>query len=71
MAENKITFTECKLVIEERTPQLNAFGNKTGDFFPFNDSVYKIDCETIDEKFFWMYIRYGKAKPYSNEVLKM
>lgn len=71
MAENEITFTECELVMKDQTPQLNVFGNKTGDFFPFNDLVYEIDCEIIDEKFFWMYIRIWEAKPYSNKVLNV
>ena len=74
MAEDKIKFTECELVINEsEIPQLNIFENKMEDFF-FDEASsvsYIANCEIINEKFFWIYIRYGKAKPYSNEVLNI
>lgn len=70
MAENKITFTECELVVNEtKIPQLNIFENKSEDCYDVDNVSYIVNCEIIDEQFFWIYIRYGKAKPYSKEVL--
>ncbi|WP_334095615.1 hypothetical protein [Helicobacter typhlonius] len=70
MAENKITFTECELVVNEsQIPQLNIFNNKQRDIYDVDGISYIVDCEIVDEKFFWIYARYGKAKPYANEVL--
>lgn len=70
MAENKITFTECELVVNEtEIPQLNIFENKLEDCYDIDNVSYIVNCEIINEQFFWIYIRYGKAKPYSKEVL--
>ena len=70
MADNKITFTECELVINEtEIPKLNIFENKLEDCYDVDNLSYIVNCEIIDEQFFWMHIRYGKAKPYSDEVL--
>ncbi|EAK0297746.1 hypothetical protein XJ97_01545 [Campylobacter upsaliensis] len=69
MAESKIIFTECELVVNDEIPQLDIFENKLEDCYDIDNVSYIVNCEIIDEKFFWIYIQYGKAKPYTNEVL--
>lgn len=68
--ENSIAFTECRLIIDKNEiPQLNLFGNKEEDIYEFDNISYIVNCKIINEKFFWIYVRYGKAKPHSDEVL--
>lgn len=70
MAEKEITFTEFELVVNNtQIPQLGVFNNKGKDIYNSDEVSYIVDCEIIDEKFFWIYMKYGKAKPYANEVL--
>lgn len=68
--DNELTFTECRLVVNEsKIAQLNIFENKKEDIYEFDNVSYIVNCEIIDNKFFWIYVRYGKAKPHSDEVL--
>lgn len=72
MSESKMIFTEYELVIDEnRMPQINIFKNIHDDDYEFNGTLYKINCEIIDNKYFWLYARSGKAKPYSSEVINI
>ncbi|WP_299328586.1 hypothetical protein [uncultured Helicobacter sp.] len=72
MAE-KITFAEFKLTVNEKTQiaQLDLFENKQEDYYELDDVSYIVNCEIIDRQYFWIYVRYGKAKPYSDEILNV
>lgn len=67
----KITLTECELVVDDISmPQINTFQNKH-DIYELDGIAYDIVCEVIDEKLLWIYAKYGKAKPYDNQILNI
>ncbi len=70
MSEISLTFTECELIVNQnRHPELNDFNNIQNYIYDIDDKYCIINCEIIQNNFFWIYIKYGKAKPYSNEVI--
>lgn len=72
MSGTSLTFTECQLVINQnRCPKLSDFENKKEQKYEAENKVYIVNCEILQDNFFWIYIRYGKAKPYSNEVINI
>lgn len=63
-------FSENLLVVDEREiSNLDIFSDKSEDQYDFKETTYVINCEIIDNSVFWLYARYGKEKPYSDEVL--
>lgn len=73
MIESKLTLTECELVLDNSSipPTIDAFQDKQKDIYELEGVAYDINCEVIDKKFFWIYIEYGKAKPYANKVFNV
>ncbi|MBW1466329.1 hypothetical protein AT935_05705, partial [Campylobacter jejuni] len=71
MSGTGLIFTECELIINQnRYPKLSDFDNKQKRYIYDIDGKYCIiDCEIIQDNFFWIYIRYGKTKPYSDKVI--
>lgn len=66
---DKISFTECRLTDENNTlPQLAILQNKQDDRYEFDEIDYIVNCEIVNEQFFYIYARYGKTKPHSSEV---
>lgn len=65
-------FAECNLIVDEREiTNLNLFSNINDERYNFEGVEFVINGEIINNKIFWLYIRYGKAKPYSKEVLNI
>ena len=68
----KITFSECELIINQsEIPQINIFENKQSDSYELDEVYYQVDCEIIKNNIFWIYAKYGKPKPYTDEVLNI
>lgn len=68
----KITFSECELIINQsEIPQINIFENKQSDSYELDGVYYQVDCEIIKNNIFWIYAKYGKPKPYTDEVLNI
>ncbi len=63
-------FTECDLLVNEKNiTSLDIFKNIEEDKFPYEDTEYIVNCEVIDQNIFWLYARFGKTNPYSNEII--
>ncbi|MCR6570947.1 hypothetical protein [Campylobacter insulaenigrae] len=70
MSGTGLIFTECELIINQnRYPKLSDFDNKQRYIYDVDGKYCIIDCEIIQDNFFWIYIRYGKTKPYSDKVI--
>lgn len=69
MEKSKIKFTECELIVDNnKIPELSIFYNIQSDTYELDDTTYIVNCEIIKENLFWIYIKYGKLKPYSKDV---
>lgn len=63
-------FSEFNLIAnEQQISNLDFFSNKEDDRYNFDKTEYVVNFELIDQNVFWIYARYGKEKPYSEEVL--
>lgn len=70
MSGTSLTFTECELIVNQnRHPRLSDFENKQKYIYDVDDKCCIVNCEIIQDRFFWIYIKYGKAKPYADEVI--
>ena len=66
-----LDFSALHLVIGEESPSadtLQPVFSVTDDQYSESDSHYLITKENIDNKYFWIYARYGKSVPYSPTV---
>jgi len=67
----KIEFSTMHFVVEENAPTVGilkpVFIEKE-DKDNENDIVHIIEKENIDDKYFWLYAKYGKAYPHSPTV---
>ncbi|EKQ0568268.1 hypothetical protein P4P33_001244 [Campylobacter jejuni] len=62
-------FAECNLLVNEQTVNnFNIFYNICEDQFSYENTEYVINCEIINQNIFWIYARFGKINPYSNEI---
>lgn len=64
-----LTFSAFQLIIGTSPPSLENFQIIEEEQYDTKDFTYKINAEKFDNRFFWLYARYGKALPYSNEVV--
>ena len=70
--ESKLTFTECELIANDSIiPNIDIFNNKQGDIYDLDGISYVVNCEIINETLFWIYVIYGKEKPYADKLLNI
>lgn len=51
-------------------PKIDIFQDKQ-DLYEFDSIMYDITLEIIYERLLYIYIKYGKAKPYDNKILNI
>lgn len=69
-------FAEFNLLVDEQEiSNLDLFvrdkRNNEYENFEYEDVQYVIQTKIIQNNIFWLYVRYGKEKPYSKEVLNV
>lgn len=64
-----LTFSAFQLILNEKKPGLEVFNELNEEQYNTKENTYKINIEKIDNRFLWIYIRYGGSLPYSQEVV--
>ena len=66
-----LEFSALHLVIGEESPsaeELKPVFTEATDIYSNNETHYLISKENLDDKYFWLYARYGASLPYSLTV---
>ena len=64
-----LKFSIFQLIIDNKKPNMSSFKNISNENFSHKETTYVISCEAINNRFFWIYAKYGNSLPYSNEVV--
>ena len=65
-----LKFSAFQLIIGEQKPEMSVFKNLSKQLYHKDkETIYKVLCEKIEDRFLWIYINYGKSLPYSNEIV--
>ncbi len=66
----ELTFSAFQLLINKKIPTLEIFRSLIDEERYRNlGNYYRLEIEIVEDRFFWLYARYGKPFPYSNEVV--
>lgn len=69
---DSVTFSSFELTVNGHLPGVNFLNNA---FFPkkrnttFDQVLHQIECEVIEDRFYWFYSNYGKAMPHRDIVV--
>lgn len=66
---NELKFVQCQLTENDEYIRDDMFYNIKDKIFDIDERHCKINCEIINNKYYWIYIRFGEAKPYSNDAI--
>ncbi|MFA6187758.1 MAG: hypothetical protein WC680_00610 [Sulfuricurvum sp.] len=64
-----LTFSAFQLIANQQKPTLDFFIEVDEEQHTTKDNTYKVNIKKVDNRFLWIYIRYGGSLPCSNEVV--
>lgn len=71
---DSVTFSSFELTVNGHLPGANFLNSA---FFPkkrnitFDQVLHQIECEVIEDRFYWFYSNYGKAMPHRDIVIDL